>query len=668
MKRVRILPGFWHARCQVNANRAIFHQWEQLESSGCIENFRIAAGESESFRQGLFFADSDAYKWLEAASRIWASTRDPSLGVLMDDLTALIGRAQQPDGYLFTYNQIHFPGVRWRNLQVEHELYCHGHLIEAGVSHFQSTGRSDLLEIARHAAERLVADFRDKGPACTPGHEEIELALIRLHGVTPGDSAYLGLARRFIEQRGRVPRFGRLALRQWLDALGRLAAVRKAARAHAASHPGYRQPPIVPDNWAKGPGSAALRWIGGILDGTYNQQHRPVREQSAPVGHSVRFGYLQTAVAMLARESGDTAYLPAAKEAWDRMVERRMYVTGGLGSLPRLEGFGKDYELDPEYAYAETCAALASMFWNWEMAQLTGEAKYSELFEWQLYNAAGVGMGLAGNAYFYNNPLTCRGGVVRKPWYVVPCCPPNIARTWADLSRFLYSTDTGALLVHQFISSELIGETIALADDRSVRVHLKLESGLPWEGRARIEILQVDPLSAGKPAEFELRLRRPVWGGRMTVSANGSTLLDRNPARGTGTAAGSSRTACGYDPRRSVFLPVRRAWANGDVVEVRFEMPVERRTAHPRVKGHQGKVALTRGPLVYCLESIDNPGVDVLAVRLGNAPLEPAFDPDLLGGTVRIQGRARDGVPLTFVPYSLWGNRGPSQMTTWVCA
>ena len=206
MTSARILPGFWLDRQNTNAESAIFHQWEQLEASGCIENFRIAAGESEGFRIGWFFADSDAYKWLDAAARIIPTHPNPRLKSLVDDFIALLSRAQMPDGYFYTYNQIHFPGTRWTNLQIEHELYCHGHLIEAGVSHYEATGSSLLLDISRRAADRIVADFLGKGPEFTPGHQEIEIAFLRLYQVTK-HTPYLEMARQFIEQRGRIPFF-----------------------------------------------------------------------------------------------------------------------------------------------------------------------------------------------------------------------------------------------------------------------------------------------------------------------------------------------------------------------------------------------------------------------------------------------------------------------------
>jgi uncharacterized protein len=659
MSEAAVAGDFWTERRSVNAYQAIFHQWEQLEASGCFENFRIAAGETDGFRKGLYFADSDAYKWLDAASRIWAATRDPKLAARMDDLIALIGRAQQPDGYLFTYNQVHFPGTRWRNLQAEHELYCHGHLIEAGVSHFQATGRADLFEIARRAADRVVADFAGKDPMYTPGHEEIEIALLRLYEVTDHTS-YLDLARQLIEQRGRTSRFGWLVLRQWVDMLLRMGAVQKQAKAYAAAHPEYHPLPMMPDNHARAPIDAGLRWVSSILSGRYNQQHLPVRQQTVPVGHSVRFGYFETAVAMLGRLGGKPSYLPTLRQAWERMIERRMYVTGGLGSVPLLEGFGSDYELDPEFAYAETCAALACMFWNWEMAQLTGEAKYSDLFEWQLYNAAGVGMGLDGDDYFYNNPLACRGDVTRKPWYLVPCCPSNISRTWADLSRYTVSACPGELAVHQYTGGQR-SITLPGEDGCAATLRLAMQSDFPWAGRARIEIREISSSGSNTHASFVLKLRRPSWAEALHVTVNGRPGADLYAGPNL-----AEPTASGYDPRLAEFCRLAHPWTAGDRIEIEVDMPVCLRQAHPKVRGHAGRVTVTRGPLVYCLESADNPGVDIFTAQLDPASLTPAWDGSRLGGCTCIHAKTTDGQPLLFIPYFLWGNRGPSQMTVWV--
>jgi len=649
MSRAKILPGYWYGRLAVNAEAAIFHQWEQLEASGSIENFRIAAGETEGFREGWFFADSDAFKWLDAAARVYATHPSPRLAALMDDFIALIGRAQRPDGYIYTYNQIHFPDSRWTNLQVEHELYCHGHLIEVGISHYEATRRSDLLGIARRAADRIVADFKGKGPEHTPGHQEIEIALLRLYQLT-GQADYLDMARQFIEQRGRQRGFSLSIFQQNSSAEQRKKRVREQRQAYMAVHPEFAPFQVPAGNEAKKPRNIALRYMLNALTGKYLQQHAPVRSQTVPVGHSVRFAYLETAIAMLARESGDSSFLATLERTWDHMVSRRMYVTGGIGSLPALEGFGKDYELDPEVAYAETCAALGSMFWNWEMVQLTGKAQYSDLFEWQLYNAAGVGMGAEGTTYLYNNPLTCRGGVTRQVWYEIPCCPSNISRTWADLGKYLYTSDERNVWVHQYVNSETVLEACGA-------VSLKIETGLPWQGNVRIEV------TPRETREFSLHVRIPSW-------AKDTSLRINNERQDFPTADPGDReqTASGYDPRSSRFWKIQRIWATGDVVEIDFNMDIQLRRAHPKVKGHKGKVAITAGPLVYCLESVDNHEVDIFNIQIDPASLAEHFDPDLLGGTSVITAKSLDSNPLVFIPYCLWGNRGPSQMTVWVNA
>lgn len=649
MNQAKILPGYWYDRLAVNAETAIFHQWEQLEASGSIENFRILTGETEGFREGWFFADSDAFKWLDAAARVYATHPSPRLAALMDDFITLIGRVQKTDGYIYTYNQIHFPDTRWANLQIEHELYCHGHLIEAGISHHQATGRNDLIEIAQRAADRIVADFKGKGPVYTPGHQEIEIALLRLYRLTE-QADYLDMAKQFIEQRGRQRGFGLSVFRQNSIVEKRKEVVKRQRQAHLAAHPDLTPFQVPAGNEAKKPWNITLRYTLNALTGKYLQQHAPVRAQTVPVGHSVRFAYLETAVSMLARESGDLSLLTPLERVWDHMVSRRMYVTGGIGSLPALEGFGNDYELDPEFAYAETCAALASMFWNWEMVQLTDRAQYSDLFEWQLYNAAGVGMGVEGTSYLYNNPLTCKGGVTRQAWYEVPCCPSNISRTWADLGKYLYTNDEKNVWVHQYVNSETVFEKCG-------NVNLKIETGFPWQGNVRIVV------TPGETQAFSLHLRIPSWtkDTLLRINNEGHDFPTADPVD-------NEQTASGYDPRISRFFDIQRNWSSGDLVEIDFNMDIQLRRAHPKVKGHKGKVAVTAGPLVYCLESVDNYEVDIFNVQIDPTSLAEQFDSDLLGGTSVISAKSLDSTPLTFIPYYLWGNRGPSQMTVWVRA
>jgi DUF1680 family protein len=665
MNLARITAGFWHTRLDVNARIAIFHQWDQLVSSGCIQNFHIAAGEVEGLRNGWFFADSDAYKWLDAASRITASQPEPGLTALMDAFISLLGRTQMPDGYLFTYNQIHFPGIHWLNLQIEHELYCHGHLIEAGVSHFEATGKLELLEIARRAADCIVRDFLGKGPKFTPGHEEIEIALLRLHQSARNGRLYLDMARQFIEERGHNRFFFLSIIPQLLSMNQRLGFVRREKKRYLAAHPDYGPCQLPPYNAARKPRNAMLRWIFSALNGKFFQQNAPVREQTTPVGHAVRFGYMETATAMLARLSGDRSLVPPLEQAWENMVSRRMYITGGLGSLAGLEGFGRDFELDPEYAYAETCAALAGMFWNWEMSQLTGQAKYSDLLEWQLYNAALVGMGLDGSSYFFNNPLVNHGGVVRKTWYAVPCCPSNLSRTFAGLGNYIFSHKDKEIYIHQFIDSELIM-------DLGIPVKIQIETSLPWNGKV---ILHIDPV---EKTEFSISLRSPSWSpeppvilvepalSRMAPKKYPPEIFEVKSLSMTSKRPVEKEVANGKTPRSGWLSSIQRTWLPGDVLRINFEMPIRWLHADPKVRGHSGKAALTRGPLVYCLEDCDNHGVDIFKTVVETASAHAIFDETMLGGIMKIMARSRDGHNLTFIPYHLWGNRGPSQMTVWV--
>ncbi len=390
-----------------------------------------------------------------------------------------------------------------------------------------------------------------------------------------------------------------------------------------------------------------MRWNASALSGKYFQQHAPIRDQKIPVGHSVRFGYLETATALLQRLRTDASLMPTLEQSWEHMVARRMYVTGGLGSLPALEGFGNDYELDPEYAYAETCAALAGMFWNWEMALTTANARYSDLFEWQLYNASAVGMGLDGEGYLYNNPLACRGGVTRQPWFDIPCCPSNLSRTWADLGKYIYSFDRENLWIHQYIGSQV---SIKSVDN----LEILLDSHLPYMGHAAIR------LNPCKQREFTLHLRLPSWSALTRITVNGEPIELPTGSTMSEPAAG------GYDPRPARFLPIRRFWSPGDTVEIDFDLAITLRRASPRVRGHRGKVAISRGPLVYCLESVDNPAVDLFNCRLEPASLRVVPAPDLLGGIQVLEAVTVDGIPLKFIPYAFWANRGPSQMTVWV--
>jgi uncharacterized protein len=636
----RITGGFWGKRLEMNAREAIFYQWEQLVQSRCIDNFRIAAGQIDGFREGYFFADSDAYKWLDAASRILAANPGPKLKQLVDDLISLLEAVQMPDGYIYTYNQIHFPGQRWVDLQIEHELYCLGHLIEAGVSHHAATGETRLLAIVRRVADLLVHDFMDASSAFTDGHEEIELALIKLYRAT-GEKNHLELSRRLLERRGRIPFFPLHIFREKSNYDKRVKIVNEQRTAYIAKHPEHAAFKLPADNPSKKPPNAGLRQMLDQLSGKYFQQHTPVRRLTVPVGHSVRFGYLETAVAMLARETGDRELQQTLESAWERMVARRMYVTGGLGALPFTEGFGRDYELDPEYAYAETCAALASLFWCREMALLTGRPRYDDLFEWQLYNSASVGIGMDGRSYFYNNPLLCRGGLSRAGWYLVPCCPPNLSRTWASLGEYLHHEDDDGLHLGQYVTS-------AIQLDWGT---LNVDSGLPWTGEIRLTF------DLSQPHLTTLHLRIPSWADSFILTLNSSPLTPDHVTE----VESAPEIACGYSPFASRTLSIIRAWSPGDTLVLTLDMPLRFHRQHKKVPSCGGMDALSRGPLVYCLESVDNP-LDLFPVTVNRDSLRPEYDASLLGSIWKITGETTDGQPLTFIPYMLWGNRGASQM------
>lgn len=646
IRQAIVTNGFWAERLLLNSQIAIFYQWEQLEAAHCIDNFRIAAGLKEGFREGFFFADSDAYKWLDAASRILIYDPSPRLKALIDDFIAILEKAQENDGYLYTYNQIHFGTTRWKNLQIEHEFYCLGHLIEAGIWHYRATGEECLFRIARKAADLLVDRFWGESSVYTDGHEEIEIALIHLSRQT-GISRYRELAKRFLQRRGRIRVFWLRFILQTLWSAGRMNTVNALRKKYTQTHPEASSFRLPAHNRHLVPWSTPLRFAISALSGKYTQQHLPVDKQVEPVGHAVRFTYLNAAAAMLAMDEHDNSDLPRLTGLWEQMVDRRMYVTGGIGSLPLIEGFGKDYELDPELAYNETCAALGSILWNHEMALLTGESRFDDLFEWQLYNAASVGIGLDGCSYFYNNPLTTRAQYKREPWYDIPCCPSNLSRVWASIADHAVSVHEDEIRVHQYIGCD-----VTLDNGQTISLHM--ESGLPWDGKVSVNF-EMD-----KPALFVLSLRRASWAEDCTVRVNGRVVQPDMVGMKK-----SENAACGLNFGSSAWMQIEREFFNGDTIELQFTMPIRVLEQDSRIPKCGGRLALSRGPVLYCLESIDNQ-VDIMQQTLGTRALYATSDSNVLGGVPIIKGSNPPGESLTFVPYALWGNRGNSTMTVFV--
>jgi uncharacterized protein len=633
---------FWERLFQVNAEVSIFYQWEQLEATGCIQNFRIAAGLAEGFREGYFFADSDAYKWLEAASLLLARQKDSRLRELVEGLIDILEKAQEADGYLFTYNQIHFSGVRWKNLQAEHEFYCLGHLIEAGIAHHRATGDPRMLAVARRAADLLVRVFLHAAPIYTDGHAEIEIGLIRLSRVT-GESSYRELARNILHARGRIKGYGFVVMREILSMFRRMKIVQKQRNNFYQSQPDHVLVTLPAHNQHITPKRTWFRLIHSILTGKFTQQHAPLVNQTIPIGHGVRFLYLQLAATMLQvdeREEGEVARLTGL---WDHMTARRMYVTGGVGSLPLIEGFGRDYELDPQVAYAETCAALGTILWNRELNALTGKASYSDLLEWQLYNAALVGVSLEGTKYFYNNPLVCNNGHRRAKWYAFACCPSNLSRVLASLPEKAAREEGSRLIIDQYVPAVLsLGHNCSLT----------LTTSLPWEGEVDITF------ALPYPSKYEINLRIPAWADHFTVLLN-----DVEIGSGQVTPCDPAQeSAVGLHFEDAFYWRQEMAVGDGDRLSLRLNLPIRFRRQDVRLPGCGGKAALTRGPLVYCLESIDNQ-VDLFDLRIDVDSLATRFDPDLLEGCQVITGKTKNGDLLTWVPYMLWGNRGESRMT-----
>lgn len=640
---VELRAPFWHARQRETAAAALLAQWQHLEAAGTIDNFRIAAGLARGPRRGLFFVDSDAHKWADAAARTLQLIDLPEVAAHLDDFIAVVAAAQAADGYLFTYNQVHFPGTRWVNLQVEHELYCHGHLIEAGLAAAVLPRHARLFEVARRAADLLVRRFAAATPRETPGHPEVELALLRLAEAT-GDERYAALAARFLEQRGRGRGFGLRLLRELASHAVRARSVLRRQVDAGRLDYDARETLHPDEGWG-----LVLRSLPEILSGRYQQQHAPLRAHRAPVGHAVRWGYLATAAARLARRTGDRELLNDLATAWRAMVTAHAYVSGGVGARAIVEGFDRPYALGNASAYCETCAAIASVLWSHEMHRAGPSAACADLIEWQLHNAVAVGIALDGRHYLYRNPIESPDGLERRPWFDVACCPSNVSRTWAALGGFVVHASAREVWIDQYWST---GEVDLSAAGPPLR--LRIDSDLPWHGRATVEI------DAPEPVDAAVHLRIPSWSGPPALRRDGVAVAV-TPADRPAPA-----TASGIAPWASYYATLPGPWQGRSRVELELPMSVRVLRADPRVADARGKIALSRGPILYCLEAVDHPGQPIpgAAVDLA-APL--ALDvADDLDGCLTIGARAPGGAPLRFVPYFAWANRARGGMQVWV--
>ena len=610
---VRVADGFWTPRLETNRKVTIPYAFEQCEQTDRISNFEKAAGLKQGKHEGASFNDSDVYKIMEGAAYSLQVHPDPQLRGYLDRLIDVIGRAQWEDGYLFTFYSLpeRQPDKRWTNIPWIHELYCAGHMYEAAVAHYEVTGDETFLKIAKKNADLICRVFHPEGRTDPPGHQEIEIGLCRLYRVT-GDDKYLRQAKFFLDQRGRLGRRG-------------------------------------PDG-------------RGGLYGTYGQDHIPVVEQTEAVGHSVRAAYQYTGMADVAALTGNMDYIQAIDRIWNDVVGTKLYLTGGIGAAGGHEGFGGPYELPNMTAYCETCASIANVLWNHRMFLMRGEAKYIDVLERTMVNAALSGISLAGDRFFYPNVLESTGQHQRSPWFGCACCPSNVARFIPSIPGFAYAVKDRDVYVNLFLG----GEVSLATSDNTVR--LVQETQYPWEGRVKIRVL---PERAG---DFAVLVRIPGWTGSRPLPSELYAFLGETP--------GEVRLAVNGQPvaleSDKGYVRLQRHWQPGDTIQLDLPLPVRRIVSHDQIASNQGKVALQRGPLVYCLEGVDNDGKVLDLVIPDGADFSTRFEPELLGGVVTIRGQAetakrtldgrivRDSQrPFVAIPYYAWAHRGPSQMTVW---
>lgn len=575
---VKINDNFWSPRLSKHVSATLPVCIDQIENqTGRIRNFENAAkGEGE--HSGIFFDDSDVYKALEGMAYSLINNPDPELEKKADEWIDKFAAAQQPDGYINTFYTLTGLDKRWTNMD-KHEMYCAGHMIEAGVAYYQATGKRKLLDVCIRMTDHMMSQFGPGKRHWVPGHEEIELALVKLYQTTQ-EQKYLDFAYWLLEERG-----------------------------HGHGTMGDE----------------------GKWNPVYYQDIVPVRQLTDISGHAVRCMYLYCGMADVAALKNDTGYIAAMDRLWDDVVHRNMYITGGIGSSRDNEGFTEDYDLPNLDAYCETCASVGMVLWNQRMNQLTGDSKYIDVLERSLYNGALAGISLGGDRFFYVNPLESKGDHHRQEWYGCACCPSQLSRFLPSIGNYIYASSDDALWVNLYIGNTgqiRIGETDIL---------LTQETDYPWDGSVKLTI------STSQPLEKEIRLRIPDWCKTYDLSINGKRI---NVPKEKGYA-------------------VIKDWKSQDVIALDMDMPVEIVAADPHVKENFDKRAIQRGPLVYCMEEIDNPEYFDQIQLSPSTTFQTAFVSDILNGikTIKTNGRAQSA---TFIPYYAWDNRKAGKMRVWI--
>ena len=641
LHKLKISDPFLGQYQQLVRDVVIPYQWDALndriaeaEPSHAITNFRIAAGLEQGEFYGMVFQDSDVAKWLEAVAWSLCQKPDAELEKTADEVIALVAAAQCDDGYLNTYFTVKAPGERWTNLAECHELYCAGHMIEAGVAWFQGTGKRNLLEVVCKLADHIDSVFgpHDSQLHGYPGHPEIELALMRLYDVTQ-EPRYLALVKYFVEERGTQPHFYDIEYEK---------------RGKTSYWNTY------------GPA-----WM--VKDKAYSQAHQPIAEQQTAIGHAVRFVYLMTGVAHLARLSQDEGKRQDCLRLWNNMAQRQLYITGGIGSQSSGEAFSSDYDLPNDTVYAESCASIGLMMFARRMLEMEANGQYADVMERALYNTVLGGMALDGKHFFYVNPLEVHPKSlafnhiydhvkpIRQRWFGCACCPPNIARVLTSIGHYIYTQRDDALFINLYVGNSM---AFPVGDKE---LQLRISGNYPWQEQVTITI------TSPVPVAHTLALRLPDWCDAPQLTLNGETLQGEV---------------------RQGYLYLNRCWQEGDALTLTLPMPVRRVYGNPQVRQQAGKVAVQRGPLVYCLEQADN-GEGLHNFTL---PAESAFrvfeGKGIFAHKVLIQAEGynrntADGAnqplwqydrttsrpqaqTLTFIPWFSWANRGEGEMRIWV--
>jgi DUF1680 family protein len=623
---VKLSDQFWTPRIETNRTVTIPASFARCQSTGRVRNFVMAAEHKGKFCTAYPFDDTDIYKSIEGASYSLAEHPDPKLSAYLDSLIAIVGKAQEPDGYLYTARSIDpihpqaWAGPeRWINEQKSsHELYNSGHLFEAAVAHYMATGKRNFLNIAIKNADLLVRTFGPGKLHVAPGHEIVEMGLVRLYRIT-GKKDYLDLAKFFIDERGKK-QYNAKSKNEWEN-------------------------------------------------GMYFQDDKPVVQQDEAEGHAVRAMYLYSGMADVAALTGDTAYLAAIDRIWNNMVGKKMYVQGSIGAVGDGERFGDNYELPNATAYNETCAAIGSVFWNQRMFLLHGDSKYIDVMEKTLYNGLISGVGLDGKSFFYTNAMQIKNSFThpdiepeRSGWFTCSCCPTNVVRLIPSIPGYIYAEKGNAVYVNLFIS----GTGNLTVNNNGVKIIQ--QNNYPWDGALLFTIVPA------KVMEMDLRIRIPGWAQNEAIPSDLYSYEERSVQQVEIKVNGLPVT---YKIEKG-YAVLGRKWKKNDKVEVNMPIDVRRVIANNKIGEDNGKIALQRGPIMYCAEWKDNNGMASNIIIPKGVVFKPEFEPGLLNGVTILKAEVKSinvdvlgqnvstqKITLTAIPYYSWANRGKGEMMMW---